>query len=129
MKNKQSLCKKRNFKTFSASLFYLPSSEVDVESTLDFSAQTWSNQLFSICVKRLSRFVSRDVLLNVLSNWFNCLTWLSQGYVRKAWKISESSSAHSEADRKKCSKRRHKKGGLHSLKSRKTTGLQDCTWL
>ena len=65
MKNKQNLCKKRNFKKFSALLFYLPSNKVDVESTLEFSALTWSNQLFSICVKRLSRFVPRDVLLKV----------------------------------------------------------------
>ena len=70
MKNKQNLCKKRNFKTFSALLFYLPSNEVDVESTLDFSALTWSNHLFSICVKRLSSFVPRDVLLNVLSKLY-----------------------------------------------------------
>lgn len=40
MKNKENLCKKRNFKKFGPSLFYLPSNEVDVESTLEFSALT-----------------------------------------------------------------------------------------
>lgn len=67
MKNKENLCKKRNFKKFGPSLFYLPSNEVDVESTVEFSALTWSNQL---CVKRLSRFVPKDVLLKVLSKLY-----------------------------------------------------------
>lgn len=139
MKNKQNLCKKRNFKTFSASLFYLPSNEVDVESTLEFSALTWSNQLFSICVKRLSRFVPRDVLLKVLSKLYYQFCTMVQLFglivprlCRKSLKDFKIKLYALRSRSKKVLKTEAQKGWSTLAKESQeiptfSTGLQDCT--